>query len=107
MGQVLYPGSQLPELVQGPDWVKEEKMIGCIYQLMVRRGGALKKNANYNSDEVMALIGRTVSELLIKDGRVVPENLTGALQSMIEKSTDANIRENCREIIARLMKKMH
>lgn len=67
----------------------------------------MKKNENDISEEVLALVGRTVSELLRKDGAIMPENLTGELQNMVEHSSDAKIRKDCSKIIARLMKKMH
>lgn len=55
----------------------------------------------------MALVGRTVRQRLIKEGAIMPEDLTGALQTMIEQSSDPKIRKDCSEIIAELMKKMH
>lgn len=67
----------------------------------------MKKNENDISEEVLALVGRIVSELLRKDGAVVPENLTGELQNMIEYSSDEKIRKDCSKVLARLMKKMH
>lgn len=67
----------------------------------------LKKNEKHISDDVVALVGRTVRQLLIKEGAITPEDLTGELQNMIEHSSDAEIRKDCNEIIAQLMKKMH
>ncbi|KGD82420.1 hypothetical protein HA47_16665 [Pantoea stewartii subsp. indologenes] len=70
-------------------------------------GGRLKNNEHDISQEVLALVGRTVSQLLRREGTVMPEDLTRALQTMSEHSVEAKTRADCGELIIRLMKKMH
>lgn len=72
-----------------------------------RNGGGLKSNAHDFSEEVLALIGKTVTELLSKSELVTPEHLIQALYSLGEHSVDAHTYPDCMELIEYLLKKMH
>lgn len=66
-------------------------------------GGGLKSNAHDFSEEVRALVGKTVTELLSKGDVVTPEHLIQALYH----SGDADTYPDCVELIENLLRKMH
>ncbi|MCU7367625.1 hypothetical protein N5E15_13590 [Pantoea stewartii] len=67
----------------------------------------LKNHEQEISEEVLALVGRTVNKLLKSGSVIMPEDLTRELQNMSDDSVDAETRNDCSRLITRLLKKMH
>lgn len=70
-------------------------------------GGGLKNNTHDTSDEVCALTGRIVRQMLSAGHAVTPESLIQALYQLSQATDNAETYLNCMELIQRLMKKMH
>lgn len=70
-------------------------------------GDMLKNHEQEISEEVLALVGRTVNKLLKSGSVIMPEDLTRELQNMSDDSVDAETRNDCSRLITRLLKKMH
>ena len=67
----------------------------------------MKNHEQEISEEVLALVGRTVNKLLKSGSVIMPEDLTRELQNMSDDSVDAETRNDCSRLITRLLKKMH
>ncbi|WP_234471835.1 hypothetical protein [Erwinia sp. S43] len=70
-------------------------------------GDELKNNAHEFSDEVRALMGQIITELLSDGDAVTPERLIQGLHLFSENTDDADDYLDCMELIQFLMKKLH
>lgn len=70
------------------------------------KGDMLKNHEQEISEEVLALVGKTVNKLLKSGSVIMPEDLTRELQHMSDGSVDAETRNDCTRLITRLLKKM-